>query len=175
MSTLDETPAPAAAAHEPYRVLVVEDDRSQAVFAEAILRGAGMLAEVVSEPERMLEVLERFAPDIVLMDLHMPGASGTELTNRIRRHPRFAHTPVVFLTGDADPEREMEALEHGGDDYIVKPVRPRHLIAAIRNRAERARQFARATDAPAPDPDTAPLPRATPMQAAEDDAGGHAL
>lgn len=142
MNVIDET-QPQAPEHAPYRVLVVEDDRSQAMFAEAILRGAGMIAEVVPQAEQMLDALERFAPDLVLMDLHLPGASGTELTDRIRRHPRFAHTPVVFLTGDADPERQMEALEHGGDDYIVKPVRPRLLIAAIRNRAARARLLAR--------------------------------
>lgn len=123
----------------PFRVLIVEDDRSQAVFAEAILRGAGIQAEVVAIPERMLETMERFEPDLVLMDLHMPGISGTTLTTHIRQHPRFEYTPVVFLTGDHDPERELEALEHGGDDYILKPVRPRHLIAAVQNRIRRAR------------------------------------
>ena len=126
----------------PYRVLIVEDDRPQAVFAEAILRGAGIQSEVVAIPERMMEALERFAPDLVLMDLHMPGVSGTSLTMQIREHPQFAFTPVVFLTGDQDPERELEALEHGGDDYIIKPVRPRHLIAAVQNRIQRSRAFA---------------------------------
>ncbi|MFT4178336.1 MAG: EAL domain-containing protein [Thermomonas sp.] len=134
------TPAPATAVDaDPFRVLIVEDDRSQAVFAEAILRGAGMVAEVVAMPERMMAALESFNPDLVLMDLHMPGASGTTLTAQIREHPRFSHTPVVFLTGDQDPERQLEALEHGGDDYILKPVRPRHLIAAVQSRVRRAR------------------------------------
>ena len=60
---------PAAVADSnPYRVLIVEDDRSQAMFAEAILRGAGMQAEVVAIPERMMDALERFNPDLVLMD-----------------------------------------------------------------------------------------------------------
>ena len=68
-------------------------------------------------PERMMEAMERFDPDLVLMDLHMPGSSGTALTAQIREHPRFEHTPVVFLTGDQDPERQVEVLEHGGDDY----------------------------------------------------------
>ncbi len=126
----------------PFRVLVVEDDRSQAVFAEAILRGAGMQAEVVGVPERMMEALERFEPDLVLMDQHLPGASGTELTQRIREHPQFQSTPVVFLTGDHDPERQLEALETGGDDFIVKPVRPRHLVVAVQSRIRRARQLA---------------------------------
>lgn len=131
---------PAAVADsDPYRVLIVEDDRSQAMFAEAILRGAGMQAEVVAIPERMMEALERFVPDLVLMDLHMPGTSGTTLTTQIREHTQFSHTPVVFLTGDQDPERELEVLDKGGDDFILKPVRPRHLIAAVQNRIRRAR------------------------------------
>lgn len=138
MSTTNEVASEAANA-DPYRILIVEDDRSQALFAEAILRGAGMQAEVVAMPERMMATLERFNPDLVLMDLHMPGISGTSLTMQIREHPRFEHTPVVFLTGDQDPERQLEALEHGGDDYILKPVRPRHLIAAVQSRVRRSR------------------------------------
>ena len=137
-------------AQDPYRILIVEDDRSQAIFAEAILRGAGMMAEVVAEPARMMAALELFAPDLVLMDLHMPGASGTALTSQIREHPRFGHVPVVFLTGDSDPERQVEALEHGGDDYILKPVRPRHLIAAIQSRVRRARALASRQAGPEP-------------------------
>ncbi len=132
-------PSAAAGPADPYRILIVEDDRSQALFAEAILRGAGMLPEVVPLPEQMMATLERFDPDLVLMDLHMPGMSGTALTLRIREHARYAHLPVVFLTGDQDPERQMEVLEHGADDYILKPVRPRHLIAAVQSRVRRAR------------------------------------
>ena len=123
----------------PYRIVIVEDDRSQALFAEAILRGAGMLAEVVSAPERLMATMEQFSPDLVLMDLHMPGTSGTTLTVQIREHPRFEQTPVVFLTGDQDPERQVEVLELGADDFILKPVRPRHLIAAVQSRVRRAR------------------------------------
>jgi len=119
--------------------MIVEDDRSQAMFAEAILRGAGMAPKVVAIPEQMMATLEEFDPDLVLMDLHMPGTSGTSLTLQIREHPRFSEVPVVFLTGDQDPERQMEVLEHGADDYILKPVRPRHLIAAVQSRVRRSR------------------------------------
>ncbi len=134
-----EPKAAEAANADPFRVLIVEDDRSQALFAEAILRGAGMQPQVVGMPEQMLATMERFDPPLVLMDLHMPGTSGTVLTLQIREHPRFAQVPVVFLTGDQDPERQMEVLENGGDDYILKPVRPRHLIAAVQSRVRRAR------------------------------------
>ena len=132
-------PSAASEPDDPFRILIVEDDRSQALFAEAILRGAGMLPEVVAQPEQTMAAMERFDPDLVLMDLHMPGLSGTALTLRIREHPRYEHIPVVFLTGDQDPERQMEVLEHGADDYILKPVRPRHLIAAVQSRVRRAR------------------------------------
>ncbi|MCR6495339.1 response regulator [Thermomonas sp. S9] len=146
MSTLQD---PTAADALPYRVLIVEDDRSQAVFAEAILRGAGMQVEVVAVPERVLEAVERFDPDLVLMDLHLPGTSGTALTRQIRALSRFEHTPVVFLTGDQDPERQLEVLEQGGDDFILKPVRPRHLIVAVQSRVRRARALRSSLQAPA--------------------------
>ena len=137
--TMSAEPATDTDKTDPYRVVIVEDDRSQALFAEAILRGAGMLAEVVSAPERLMATMEQFAPDLVLMDLHMPGTSGTTLTVQIREHPRFEQIPVVFVTGDQDPDRQLEVLEHGADDFILKPVRPRHLIAAVQSRVRRAR------------------------------------
>ena len=122
-----------------YRVLIVEDDRSQALFAQGVLRGAGMEAEVVALAGETMAAMERFHPDLVLMDLHMPGMSGTELTAQIRARPSYVHIPVVFLTGDTDPESHLEVLDSGADDYLSKPVRPRHLIAAVQNRVRRAR------------------------------------
>ncbi|MGH8032574.1 MAG: EAL domain-containing protein [Luteimonas sp.] len=127
----------------PYRVLIVEDDRSQALFAESVLNGTGMQARVVSVPGEAMAAMQAFAPDLVLIDLHMPGISGTELTAMIRANAAFAHTPIVFLTGDDDPERQFEALQVGADDFLSKPVRPRHLVAAIESRARRARMLQR--------------------------------
>ena len=122
-----------------YRVLIVEDDRSQALFAQGVLKGAGMDVEVVAVAGETMAAMDRFQPDLMLMDLHMPGMSGTELTAQIRSNPAHAHIPVVFLTGDTDPERHLEVLDSGADDYLSKPVRPRHLIAAVQNRVRRAR------------------------------------
>src|SRR5690606_23984122 len=122
-----------------YRVLVVEDDLSQALFAESVLSGAGMQAAVVSVASEVMASLATFRPDLVLMDLHMPGMDGVELTHLIRGHPTHGHVPIVFLTGDPDPERQFEVLEVGADDFLTKPVRPRHLIAAVQSRVRRAR------------------------------------
>src|SRR5690554_440909 len=137
-------PGPASTAAEsgepPYRVLIVEDDRSQALFAESVLAGAGIQAQAVSDPEQVMATLESLRPDLVLMDLHMPAIDGAELTDMIRAHAALAHTPIVFLTGDPDPERQFEVLEIGADDFLTKPVRPRHLVAAVENRIMRARQ-----------------------------------
>ncbi|WP_101925277.1 MULTISPECIES: EAL domain-containing protein [Luteimonas] len=130
-----------AAAEPPYRVLVVEDDPSQALFAESVLNGAGMEAHVVPVANEFMTTLQRVQPDLVLMDLHMPGMDGNELTTQLRQQPAFSHIPVVFLTGDEDPDRHFEALEVGADDFLTKPVRPRHLIAAVQNRIRRARSL----------------------------------
>lgn len=130
----------------PYRVLVVEDDRGQALFAQSVLHGAGMQAEVQMQSEGVLDAIRKFQPDLVLMDLHMPGKDGMSLTMLIRQQPEYLHLPIVFLTGDPDPERQFEVLESGADDFLNKPIRPRHLIAAVSNRIQRARQ--RATPAP---------------------------
>lgn len=129
-------------AEAPYRILIVEDDRAQALFAESVLRNAAMEAMVVSEPLDVLPTMESFQPDLVLMDLHMPQANGMELTALIREREAFLNTPIVFLSGEADPDKQFEALDAGGDDFLAKPVRPRHLISAVQNRVRRARAAA---------------------------------
>ena len=131
-----ELPPPA---DPPYRILIVEDDPSQAMFAESVLSGAGMQARVVHDSEGAMAAMAEFQPELVLMDLHMPKVDGIALTTRIRGDQDYAHVPIVFLTGDPDPERQFEVLELGADDYLSKPVRPRHLIAAVQSRLQRVR------------------------------------
>jgi EAL domain-containing protein (putative c-di-GMP-specific phosphodiesterase class I)/PleD family two-component response regulator len=132
----------------PFRILIVEDDRGQALFAQSVLHGAGMQAEVEMAPDAVIAAIERFKPDLVLMDLHMPGRDGMSLTMQIRQRPELLHLPIVFLTGDPDPERQYEVLESGADDFLTKPIRPRHLIAAVSNRIQRSRQRAPVATAP---------------------------
>src|SRR5690606_17577521 len=128
------TPAPVlnTTGETPFRILIVEDDRPQALFAQSVLHGAGMQAEVEMRPEGVLEAIARFDPDLILMDLHMPGLDG------------------MRLTGDPDPERQFEVLGAGADDFLSTPVRPRHLIAAVANRIQRARAQREQSVAPLP-------------------------
>ena len=135
---------------DPFRVLIVEDDRSQAIFAESILRKAGMSTRAVTDPLAALDQLEAFKPELILMDLYMPNCDGMELTAIIREREAFINTPIVFLSGEHDEEKHFEALNAGGDDFLSKPIRPKHLISAVTNRARRARQIGRRAQAQNP-------------------------
>lgn len=135
----DDASPPLLGSEAPYRVLIVEDDRSQALFAQSVLHGAGMEAIVHSEAEGVQQVINEQRPDLILMDLHLPGLDGMRLTALIRQQPGQQLLPIVFLSGDPDPERQFEVLDSGADDFLSKPIRPRHLIAAVSNRIRRAR------------------------------------
>ena len=128
-------------ATEKPRVLVVDDDESQARFAQSILEKAGLNAKSITQPMEALDVLEKFRPDLILMDLYMPEISGAELTSLIRENERFLGTPIVFLSGEQDEERQFEALQMGGDDFLEKPIKPKHLIAAVQTRIQRSRKL----------------------------------
>jgi diguanylate cyclase (GGDEF)-like protein len=128
---------------EPFRVMIIEDDRSQALFAESILRKAGMRTCAVTDPLGALDALEEFAPELILMDLYMPDCDGMELTALIRERERFINTPIVFLSGEHDVDKRFDALSAGGDDYLEKPIRPKYLISAVTNRVRRARALNR--------------------------------
>lgn len=128
---------------EPYRVLIVDDDRSMRLFCDSVLRHNNLETHAVASPEEALQALHEFTPDVILADLYMPQISGFELLALFRAHPRTAFTPVVLLSGDSDMEKRFAALHIGGDDYLTKPIRPRHLVAAVTNRARRARWLRR--------------------------------
>ena len=128
---------------EPYRVLIVDDDNSMRLFCASVLRHNNLDAKAFATPEEALQALHDFMPDVILADLYMPQISGFELLSLFRAHPRTAFTPVVLLSGDSDTEKRFAALHIGGDDYLTKPIRPRHLVAAVTGRARRARWMRR--------------------------------
>lgn len=128
---------------EPYRVLIVDDDNSMRLFCASVLRHNNLDAKAFATPEEALQALHDFTPDVILADLYMPQISGFELLSLFRAHPRTAFTPVVLLSGDSDTEKRFAALHIGGDDYLTKPIRPRHLVAAVTGRARRARWMRR--------------------------------
>lgn len=126
---------------ENLRVLIVEDDRSQALYCELVLRKQGIDVRVAADSKLAMAAIREFLPDLVLMDLHMPDVDGMQLTELIRDEPDLALLPIVFVTGEQDEGTRFNALRAGGDDYIVKPIRPRHLVTAVVSRARRARKL----------------------------------
>ncbi|MES9992331.1 MAG: EAL domain-containing protein [Candidatus Thiodiazotropha sp.] len=127
--------------HTAYRVLIVEDDPAQADFADAILSKANFECRSVIDPLQVMDVLHEFKPDLILMDLYMPEASGTELTTVIREDNNFVDIPIVFLSGEQDLDKQLSALSFGGEDFLSKPIAPKHLITTVTNRIRRARQL----------------------------------
>jgi DNA-binding response OmpR family regulator/EAL domain-containing protein (putative c-di-GMP-specific phosphodiesterase class I) len=125
------------------RVLVVDDQPIAARFASGVLESAGFTTACVSDALTVLDALESFRPDLVLMDLHMPGASGIELTRLIRDQDCFAEIPIVFLSAELDARIQMAALRFGGDDFLAKPVAAPDLVACVRLALRRARDRAR--------------------------------
>ena len=124
--------------HSPNRVLVVEDDPAQADYAMTILLKAGYEIQVVTDPFKVLQAIELFHPDLVLMDLYMPGVSGIELTAIIEERTEFADIPIIFLSGEQSVDVQLEALSVGGEDFLAKPIGPKQLISAVHNRIKRA-------------------------------------
>ncbi|MBB5206753.1 response regulator [Chiayiivirga flava] len=136
-----------------YRVLVVEDDRGQAMFCESLLRHQGFEVDIASDAQTAQTLLRQRTPDLILLDIQLPDLDGIQLAQRIREQASLAHVPIVFLTGEDDLDRRAEAMAAGGDDFLAKPVRPRHLIAHVNSRIDRARQLAQPARAASVDED----------------------
>lgn len=127
------------ASEAPYSVLIVDDDTVMVQAYRTALEAAGMIVESTSDPARAPGLIGAHFPDLVLMDLQMPGISGIELAQVIRQSRRFLSLPIVFLSAEQDSERQMRARRFGGDDFITKPVDFERLVRLVRLRAERAR------------------------------------
>lgn len=127
--------------HRPARVLVVEDDEMTASALVAMLHSAGLLAEAIGHPEELLGRLQEMLPDLIVMDMYLPGCRGDELAGVIRQMDACQGVPIVFLSIEADRGRQLQALEQGGDDFLEKPIPPEHLLRAVVARVERARRM----------------------------------
>ncbi|WP_100638085.1 diguanylate cyclase [Marinobacter salexigens] len=126
---------------EPYRVLVLDDSRAQAKFMETVLKKAGMTAHIITDPMEIIHALDTFSPEIIILDMYMPGCTGMEIARVIRQQDRFHSVPIIYLSGEEDVTKQLHAMSLGGDDFLTKPVDPKHLIATLHNRGRRARSL----------------------------------
>ena len=124
---------------EPYRILIVDDEPDAAEFHSTNLEMAGLETVTVTEPLEVMSQLVEFQPDVILMDVYMPGCSGLELAMVIRQEEAFVGVPIVFLSRETDRMKQIAALGEGGDDFFTKPVQPDQLVPAVSARAQRGR------------------------------------
>ncbi|NJK68054.1 MAG: response regulator [Microcoleus sp. CSU_2_2] len=128
---LDQT-SPAEA-----KVMVVDDDVHLLAALKMILQPWGFQITTLDEPQNFWEVLETTSPDLLILDVEMPGYSGIELCLAVRNDLRWSKLPVLFLTAHSESEIVRQMFVAGADDYINKPIVEPELIARILNRLER--------------------------------------
>ncbi len=116
------------------RVLVVDDDASLAEMLGIVLRSEGFEPSFVADGDRALAAFHESRPDLVLLDIMLPGKDGLEVCRAIRSE---SGVPIVMLTAKTDTIDIVLGLESGADDYIVKPFKPKELVARIRARLRR--------------------------------------
>ncbi|MBF7731189.1 diguanylate cyclase [Pseudomonas sp. N040] len=127
--------------YEPYRVLVIDDSLAQAAFTERMLNSAGIVTRILTKPDQAMTVLADFQPDLIILDMYMPGCSGPELAKVIRHNDRYVSVPIIYLSAEDDLDKQLEAMGEGGDDFLTKPIKQRHLVATVRRRVARARRL----------------------------------
>ena len=116
------------------RVLVVDDDPALSEMLSIVLRGEGFDTAVVSDGPRALPAVRELRPDVVLLDLMLPGMNGIDVCRAIRAE---SGVPIVMLTAKSDTVDVVLGLESGADDYVIKPFKPKELVARIRARLRR--------------------------------------
>ena len=116
------------------RVMIVDDEPIMIDVVQAFLEDAGYANFLTTEDSRQaLDLMLHERPDVLLLDLLMPGKSGFELLNEIRAEPRLRYMPVIVLTAASDADTKLQALELGATDFLAKPVDPSELTLRLRN------------------------------------------
>lgn len=118
--------------HRKQRILCVDDDPMLTFFLGCVLSQDGFEVQALNEPIHILESLASFRPDLVLLDVMMPGLSGYEVCRMLRGHKDWSHLPIVFLTVKNDIETRSAAFQAGGNDFLGKPVVPEELLARVK-------------------------------------------
>lgn len=129
-----------AAREEPYRVMILDDSATVLLSVRKALEPFPNLSlRAIREPERVLETLLDFSPDVLLLDFHMQGCNGLEVAKIIRQNKAFESIPLVYLTSETSAEVQLEVMRHGGDDFLTKPISQAQLVNTVIAKAERYR------------------------------------
>ncbi len=124
---------------KPY-ILIVDDEKDIREFLGYSLRREGFEVGLASNGEEGLDALEVRKPDLILLDIMMPGMDGVEMCRVLRSHRNFDDVLVVFLTARDEERTQIKALDIGGDDYIAKPIRLKVLLSRLKALLRRQKQ-----------------------------------
>jgi len=114
------------------KVLVVEDHRDTRELLKYNLTAAGFDVAAAEDGQFGIELAQAFKPDIILLDLMMPGVDGLEVCRQLKGDPALARIPIIMLTAKGEEVDKIVGLELGADDYVVKPFSPRELVLRIK-------------------------------------------
>ena len=120
-------------------VLLIEDNEDNRIVYSTILRHYGFRVREAHTGEDGVQIARDESPDLILMDVGLPGIAGWEATSRLRSDERTRSIPIIALTAHALAEHRARSLEVGCDDYLAKPVEPREVLAAVQRHLERTR------------------------------------
>ena len=115
-----------------HTILLVDDDPDIREFLSFNLVKEGFKVETAKNGLEGVEMCKKFKPDLVLLDVMMPGMDGMEACEAIRATPEIAHTVIAFLSARGEDYSQVAGFESGGDDYITKPIRPKVLVSRIK-------------------------------------------
>jgi len=132
-------------------ILVVDDERDITELLAYTFRQQGWNPVVAHNGATALELAQRVRPDLIVLDILMPDMDGFEVYRRLRQNPDTASIPVLFLTARSDEIDQILGLELGADDYVVKPISPRVLVARINSLLRRLRERMRTEMIAAPE------------------------
>ncbi|MCL4759058.1 MAG: diguanylate cyclase [Rhodocyclaceae bacterium] len=130
---------------EKHKVLLVEDSRVAVALIQRTLAEHGIDSRAIGDPGSLLEVLENYRPDLILMDMYMPRFNGVEATRVLRQMSAYQSIPIVYLSGESDIGMQVEALRLGGDQFLIKPFNPVLLAAVVKTKIERFRETQRSS------------------------------
>ncbi len=117
---------------EKQRILIVEDDKHIAKLIKYNLEKAGYEATVVGSGEEAFAALEKERPDLIILDIMLPGRDGFEVCREIKQEDNLKNIPIVMLTARAEEVDRIVGLELGADDYVIKPFSLRELILRVK-------------------------------------------